>query len=75
MRECACVGEGNDGFCFRFHHCVCGIWCLYNILTAIVGFHITMYRCVCFHLLFSVCFCFVDEMYINIYDFLFVLFS
>lgn len=47
------VKEMTDFF-FCFHHCVCGIWCLYNILTAIVGFHITMYRCVCVFICFSV---------------------
>lgn len=57
---------------FCFLHCVCGIWCLYNILTAISWFsHYNVQVCV-FSFAFQCVFVVVDEMYINIYDFLFV---
>lgn len=48
-------------------------FCVYNILTAIGFFFITIYSfvCVCFSFAFQ-CVCFADEMYINIYDCFFI---
>lgn len=47
----------------------CEFLCVYNILTAIGFFFITIYSCLCVFSFAFQCVCFADERYINIYDF------